>query len=125
MKYKKSPHPVDIHVGRRVKTRRVLRGMSQTNLADQLGLTFQQLQKYESGANRVSASRLWEIAQILDVPVAWFFEGLEGADEAVDDSADAEAMKFALTVQSLPTNIRKQVQATLHAMSKHMDPENP
>ena len=61
------PHPVDLGVGSRVRARRILMGMSQERLADQLGVTFQQVQKYEKGANRVSASRLHDISQILDV----------------------------------------------------------
>ena len=76
------PHPVDVHVGSRVRTRRTLLGMSQTALAEALRLTFQQVQKYERGANRVSASRLHEISRILDVPVAWFFEDMDEATAA-------------------------------------------
>ena len=68
------PHPVDIHVGSRVRMRRTLLGMSQEKLGDALGLTFQQVQKYERGANRVGASRLFEISRVLDVPVSFFFE---------------------------------------------------
>ena len=68
------PHPVDIHVGSRVRMRRTLLGMSQEKLGDALALTFQQVQKYERGANRVGASRLFEISQILDVPISFFFE---------------------------------------------------
>ena len=68
------PHPVDIHVGSRVRMRRTLLGMSQEKLGDALALTFQQVQKYEGGANRVGASRLFEISQILDVPISFFFE---------------------------------------------------
>jgi transcriptional regulator with XRE-family HTH domain len=68
------PHPVDVHVGSRVRMRRTLLGMSQEKLGDALALTFQQVQKYERGANRVGASRLYEISQILDVPVSFFFE---------------------------------------------------
>lgn len=69
----RAPNPVDVHVGRRVRIRRVLNGLSQEELAADLGLTFQQLQKYESGANRISASRLYHLAELLDVPVGWFF----------------------------------------------------
>lgn len=68
------PHPVDIHVGSRVRMRRTLLGMSQEKLGDALALTFQQVQKYERGANRVGSSRLYEISQILDVPISFFFE---------------------------------------------------
>jgi transcriptional regulator with XRE-family HTH domain len=72
----RSPNPVDLHVGSRVRMRRRLRGVSQEKLADSLGLTFQQVQKYERGANRISASKLYEIAASLQTPVGYFFEGL-------------------------------------------------
>jgi transcriptional regulator with XRE-family HTH domain len=78
----KSASPVDRHVGTRVRLRRTLVGMSQEKLGEQLGITFQQIQKYEKGTNRVSASRLQEIARILDVPVTFFFDGQEGAGGA-------------------------------------------
>ncbi len=77
-------HPVDRHVGGRVRLRRKLLGRSQDALAEVLGLTFQQVQKYERGANRISASKLYEIAAALEVPVTFFFEGL--ADTARDDA---------------------------------------
>lgn len=70
------PHPVDIHVGDKLRLMRTLRGYSQTELATRVGLTFQQVQKYESGANRISASRLWEISEALDTPIGFFFDGL-------------------------------------------------
>ena len=69
------PNPVDKHVGSRVRMRRMMLGMSQTNLADAFGLTFQQVQKYEKGTNRISASRLQQTAHVLQVPVVFFFEG--------------------------------------------------
>jgi transcriptional regulator with XRE-family HTH domain len=72
---KKVPNPVDKHVGSRVRMRRMMLGMSQGKLGDALGLTFQQVQKYEKGTNRISASRLQHISHILQVPVAFFFEG--------------------------------------------------
>jgi transcriptional regulator with XRE-family HTH domain len=72
---KKVPNPVDKHVGSRVRMRRMMHGMSQGKLGDALGITFQQVQKYEKGTNRISASRLQHISHILQVPVAFFFEG--------------------------------------------------
>jgi len=69
-------HPVDVHVGRAVRWRRKVRGLSQQQLGERIGLTFQQVQKYESGANRISASALHAIAGALEVPVAFFFDGL-------------------------------------------------
>ena len=76
------PNPVDVHVGSRVRTRRLLIGMNQETLARALGLTFQQVQKYEGGANRISASRLSQIAGILDVPISYFFSDIEAAGAA-------------------------------------------
>jgi transcriptional regulator with XRE-family HTH domain len=70
------PNPVDVHVGWRLKLRRTLLGMSQEKLGEMLGLTFQQIQKYERGVNRIGASRLYQIAQILDVPVSFFFDDM-------------------------------------------------
>src|SRR5690349_1103348 len=72
---KKAPNPTDKHVGSRVRMRRMMLGMSQEKLGDSLGLTFQQVQKYEKGTNRIGASRLQQISHILQVPVAFFFEG--------------------------------------------------
>ena len=72
---KKAPNPIDKHVGSRVRMRRMMLGMSQEKLGDALSLTFQQVQKYEKGANRIGASRLQQIALILQVPVSFFFEG--------------------------------------------------
>ncbi len=71
-------NPVDLHVGQKLRQRRRLLGMTQQRLADDVNIRFQQIQKYESGANRISASRLWSLAKALDVPVTFFFEGLNG-----------------------------------------------
>src|SRR6059036_637834 len=76
---KKAPNPTDKHVGTRVRMRRMMLGMSQEKLGDALDLTFQQVQKYEKGANRIGASRLQQIAHILQVPVSFFFEGVPNA----------------------------------------------
>ncbi len=70
----RKPNPMDIHVGSRVRLRRMVIGMSQEKLGEQMGLTFQQIQKYEKGTNRIGASRLFQLSQILDVPVQFFFE---------------------------------------------------
>ena len=72
---KKEPKAVDTHVGARIRSRRIMLNMSQTKLADALGLTFQQVQKYEKGTNRIGAGRLHEISRILQVPISFFFEG--------------------------------------------------
>lgn len=72
------PNPIDVHVGSRVRLRRMLLGMSQEKLAEKLGLTFQQVQKYEKGANRIGASRLFDLARVLGVPVQFFYEEVPG-----------------------------------------------
>ncbi|MBF0169064.1 MAG: helix-turn-helix transcriptional regulator [Alphaproteobacteria bacterium] len=77
------PNPIDVHVGNRIRLRRTLLGMSQDKLGEYLGLTFQQVQKYERGANRVGASRMYDLSQILDVPVSYFFDDMpEGVERA-------------------------------------------
>lgn len=82
-------HPIDLHVGARLRQRRCLVGMTQQKLADAVGIKFQQIQKYESGANRVSASRLWALAEALEVPVSHFFDGLS-RDERAEISGASE-----------------------------------
>ena len=74
------PHPIDVHVGARVRLRRTLLGMSQEKLGEAIGLTFQQVQKYERGANRIGASRLFDLSRILDVPVSFFFDDAPETD---------------------------------------------
>ena len=85
---KDGPHPVDVHVGSRLRMRRTLLGMSQGKVAAALGLTFQQLQKNERGANRIGSSRLYELSKILDVPVSFFFEEMD---------TDVESLKRTVT----------------------------
>lgn len=84
---KKQANPIDIQVGNRVRIRRMLIGMSQEKLGDMLGLTFQQVQKYEKGVNRIGAGRLFEVARILNVPVDFFYEGVSAAGEVESDGA--------------------------------------
>jgi transcriptional regulator with XRE-family HTH domain len=86
----RAPNPVDIHVGRRVRQRRKTLGVTQERLAEDLGLTFQQVQKYERGANRVSASKLYEIAKSLRTTIGYFFEGLADPSTAYDMPGMAE-----------------------------------
>ena len=83
-----SPNPIDVHVGKRLRLRRTLLGMSQERLGELLGLTFQQVQKYERGANRIGSSRLFELGQILDVPVSFFFDDMPRAETAAGHVAD-------------------------------------
>ncbi|ODR95560.1 Cro/Cl family transcriptional regulator [Methyloceanibacter stevinii] len=94
----KKPNPIDAHVGSRVRLRRMLLGMSQERLGDSMGLTFQQVQKYEKGANRIGASRLYHISKILGVPVGFFFEEAPNIEEnaATPGMAEPESEAFIL-----------------------------
>lgn len=89
---KKGPNPIDTRVGSRVRTRRQELGLSQEKLGDALGLTFQQVQKYEKGVNRVSASRLQQLSHILRVPIAYFFEGTPGRIKSLGNAPSLEYM---------------------------------
>ena len=86
------PHPVDLHVGRKIRIQRKTLGVSQSALAETLGLTFQQVQKYERGSNRVSASKLFEIANTLQVGISYFFEGLEQTTAGVVSIQDETSL---------------------------------
>lgn len=87
---KSIPHPIDVHVGRRLRARRRLLGLTQEALASAVDIKFQQIQKYESGSNRVSASRLWALSRALEVPVSYFFEGMNGSEPAFDHDLSGE-----------------------------------
>ena len=106
----KVPNPIDKHVGARVRMRRMLIGMSQEKLGEALGLTFQQIQKYEKGANRISASRLQQISEALSTPLAYFFKGApvsEGAAQGGLAEADADQNyfgDFVMTSEGLSLN---------------------
>ena len=91
---KKAPNPVDRHVGSRVRMRRMMQSMSQEKLGDALGLTFQQVQKYEKGTNRIGASRLQQIAHILQVPVSFFFEGAPHASGHAGGMSEAPSPTY-------------------------------
>ncbi|MDR9394456.1 helix-turn-helix domain-containing protein [Roseovarius sp. SYSU LYC5161] len=111
-------HPVDVHVGKRIRHRRWLVGMTQQQLAENVGIKFQQIQKYETGANRVSASRLWDIADALDVDVSFFFAGIDdGGKEPQEDVADMpadllgnkEALELVRSYYAIPENQRRRL----------------
>ena len=111
-------HPVDVHVGKRVRHRRWMVGMTQQQLAERVGIKFQQIQKYETGMNRISASRLWDIAHTLSVPVSFFFEGLSGEEVAEleeaaalpgDLLADKEALELVRSYYAIPENQRRRL----------------
>lgn len=100
----KKPNPIDIHVGSRVRLKRTMMGMSQEKLGDRLGITFQQVQKYEKGTNRIGASRLQEISCILRAPVSFFFDGLSGHDSPsmMPGFSEGERQDFAIDFLSTP-----------------------
>ena len=110
-------HRVDEHVGKRVRHRRWMVGMTQQQLAENVGIKFQQIQKYETGMNRVSASRLWEIASALGVPVSFFFEGLgAGRDQNENPSdlpgdllGDKEALELVRSYYAIPETQRRRL----------------
>jgi transcriptional regulator with XRE-family HTH domain len=104
MMAKKAPNPTDKHVGARVRMRRMMLGMSQEKLGDALGLTFQQVQKYEKGANRIGASRLQQIAEILQVPVSFFFEGAPSSPGHSGGGGASEAASPAYVSEFLATS---------------------
>ena len=87
---KRAPHPMDIHVGARVKLRRMMQGISQEKLGEELDLTFQQVQKYEKGVNRIGAGRLYEIARVLEVPVQFFFDDFGDGPETMIGFAETQ-----------------------------------
>ena len=101
---KKAPNPTDKHVGSRVRMRRMMLGMSQEKVADALGLTFQQVQKYEKGTNRIGASRLQQIAHILQVQVSFLFEGAPAAQTALKSDSMGEAPSPAYVSDFLATS---------------------
>jgi transcriptional regulator with XRE-family HTH domain len=86
------PDPVDIHVGERIRLARNARALAQADLGVEIGVSFQQLQKYENAANRVSASRLFHLSRALDVPISYFFDGIDGQGETADIDAEGIAM---------------------------------
>ena len=111
-------HQVDVHVGKRIRHRRWMNGTTQQQVAEKVGIKFQQIQKHETGMNRVSASRLWDIAHSLGVPVAFFFEGLDGTQAAAatpgsdmpgDILSDREALELLRSYYAIPENQRRRL----------------
>ena len=114
---KKQTNPIDIQVGNRVRIRRMLIGMSQERLGDLLGLTFQQVQKYEKGVNRIGAGRLYEVSRILNVPVDFFYEGVaasgqepEGTPSVMEFVSSGEGLQLALAFMKIKdVRVRKRM----------------
>jgi transcriptional regulator with XRE-family HTH domain len=118
-------HPVDIYVGKRIRQCRWLVGTTQQHLADQVGIKFQQIQKYETGMNRVSASRLWDIAYALRVDVAFFFEDLESNSidkdiigMPIDIFSNKEALELLRSYYAIPENQRRPLFNLVRALSE-------
>lgn len=126
-----SPHPVDVHVGNRLRVARLFRSLGQQTVGAAVGVTFQQIQKYEKGTNRISASTLHALAGVLKVTIAWFFEGLPGQGPEGSDPemtareaaiqglmATREGADLALALARLPTRRRSQVLALIRAFAQ-------
>jgi transcriptional regulator with XRE-family HTH domain len=135
---KKQANPVDAHVGNRMRLRRMIIGLSQEKMGEMLGLTFQQVQKYEKGVNRIGAGRLYQIADILSVPIAYFYEGFAGAEErraANDDTATKPVMDFLSSGEGLQLTlafmrikdgkVRKRVIDLIKTLSEGVEPPSP
>jgi len=125
------PHPVDIHVGGKVRQQRTLLGFSQEKLGEAVGLTFQQIQKYERGANRIGSSRLFDLSRVLDVPVSYFFEDIP--DQAKDETSETdtnnpmarrETLELVRAYYRIPTaNVRKRLFELAKSLSEPTEEE--
>ena len=114
------PHPVDLYVGKKLKSRRISIGLSQEEIGEKVGITFQQIQKYESGANRIAVSRLYEFAQILGIPLGWFVEGYDEGEENNNELIynNREMLAFIRLYNSVTPEIRKKVFQLLQSVAK-------
>ncbi len=118
----RKPSPVDVHVGARVRMRRTLLGMTQTDLGDALGLTFQQVQKYERGANRIGSSRLYDLSRVLGVSIEHFFEDMP-ADVAASSPAQSRGMAEAPVTYELDPMAKRETLELVRAYYKITDPQ--
>jgi transcriptional regulator with XRE-family HTH domain len=117
---------IDLHVGKRLRRRRRLLGLTQQQLAESVGIRFQQIQKYECGANRVSASRLFELAESLDVPVQYFYEGLSQRDDVVSEghlAADVLSQKETVDLIRAYYRLGERPRKRLLELAKSLEPE--
>ncbi len=115
------PNPVDVHVGARVRVRRTLLGLSQEKLGDAIGLTFQQVQKYERGANRIGSSRLFDLSRVLDVPLGFFFEDMP-SDVAASSPAQTRGMAEEPVIYELDPMAKRETLELVRAYYKITDP---
>ena len=114
-------HKTDVHIGRRLRERRIALGNSQAELAEKLGISFQQVQKYESGANRISGSRLWDISNVLETPVSFFFDGLEGGVDmnGSESPLDRQTLELARAVNAIDDDsVKTQLVRLVKAFAK-------
>ena len=112
------PHPTDVHVGKRVREARIAKGLSQEKLGQILGVSFQQVQKYEKGTNRIGASRLWAISDALDTSITYFFEGLESGTGEDQKTLPRRTIKLAKQIDAIPDDsIRNQILNLIRACS--------
>ncbi len=112
------PRPVDVHVGGRVRDRRTFIGMSQEELGKHVGLTFQQIQKYEKGMNRIGAGRLWRFSLILGRPISWFFEGIGEQKRKVDDLlAKRETLQLVRYLSACDPDVQNHLAAMINAVA--------
>lgn len=128
-----APHPVDVHVGRRVCEKRIALSLSQSDLGRALNLTFQQIQKYEKGANRISASKLWDIARFFKVEIGYFFEGLtnaqpgmaegEGNDYVHDFPATRQSIEISRLAPQLPLRQQRLILDMMREMTSQSSGE--
>jgi transcriptional regulator with XRE-family HTH domain len=115
------PNPVDVHVGARVRLRRTLLGLSQEKLGEAIGLTFQQVQKYERGANRIGSSRLFDLSRVLDVPIGFFFDEMP-ADVAASSPAQSRGMAEEPVSYELDPMAKRETLELVRAYYKIADP---
>jgi transcriptional regulator with XRE-family HTH domain len=118
-----TPNPVDIHVGKRLRLRRTLLGMSQERLGEAIGLTFQQVQKYERGVNRIGASRVFELSRVLDVPVSYFFEGLPDRGKPAEGGRHGVASDRRAGVEEAESMARRETLELVRAYYGIADPK--
>ena len=126
---REGPDPIDVHVGERIRLRRILLGVSQVELSKSLGLSFQQVQKYERGANRVSASALYRLSNALDVPVGFFFNDLPDVLAPIPPATQEmilvgrESLEFLQRYRSLPENLRVRIRNLVRSLVREEDDE--
>ncbi len=112
------PHPTDVHVGRKVREARAAKGMSQEQLGNMLGVSFQQVQKYEKGTNRIGSSRLWDISIALETPIIYFFDGVDNVAELNSKALPRRTIELAKRIDSIgDDNVRNQILNLIKACS--------